>query len=124
MVIIQARSKRAASGARYKKSRKKKLYETGSEPTLTKLGERKVVVFRTKGGNSKPKGYRFNEVNVASEGKIKKVKILNVIENPANPHFVRRNILTKGTVIETDIGKARITSTPGQNQIVNAVLIK
>ena len=46
-----------------------------------------------------------------------------VVENPANRHFVRRNIMTKGTVIETEKGKARITSRPGQDGTINAVLI-
>ena len=32
----------------------------------------------------------------------------------ANRHYVRRNILTKGTVITTDKGNAVITSRPGQ----------
>jgi len=47
-----------------------------------------------------------------------------VLENPANRHFVRRNILTKGTIIETVKGKAKITGRPGQEGMVNAVLIK
>ena len=55
--------------------------------------------------------------------KSKIVKIDNVIENSANRHFVRRNILTKGTIIETKLGKARITSRPGQESSLNAILI-
>jgi small subunit ribosomal protein S8e len=53
-----------------------------------------------------------------------KAKILMVVGNPANRHFVRRNILTKGCIIETDKGKARVLSRPGQEGVVNAVLIQ
>jgi small subunit ribosomal protein S8e len=53
-----------------------------------------------------------------------KSKIKTVKENPANPHYVRMNIITKGAVIETDAGLARVTSRPGQHGVVNAVLIK
>ena len=63
----------------------------------------------------------FVENNIS---KIKKLKILNVIENPANPHLVRQNIITKGCIIETEMGKARITSRPGQSGVLNAVLIE
>jgi len=55
--------------------------------------------------------------------KYEQIKIKEVVENPANRHFVRRNIMTKGTVIETEKGKAKITSRPGQDGNVNAVLI-
>ena len=37
---------------------------------------------------------------------------------------VRRNILTKGAIIETDAGKAKITNRPGQEGTVNAVLVE
>ena len=55
--------------------------------------------------------------------KCSKAKIVNVTENPANRHYVRRNILTKGTTVKTEKGDAIITSRPGQDGVVNAVLI-
>jgi small subunit ribosomal protein S8e len=54
----------------------------------------------------------------------KKVAISNVIGNDANKHYIRRNIITKGAIIETELGKAKVTSRPGQDGVVNAVLIK
>ena len=57
-------------------------------------------------------------------GKAEKVKILSVKENKANIHFVRMNVITKGAIIETDLGQARVTSRPGQEGNVNAILIK
>ena len=52
-----------------------------------------------------------------------KAKIEIVTANPANRHYVRRNIMTKGTIIKTDKGDARVTSRPGQDGVINAVLI-
>jgi small subunit ribosomal protein S8e len=37
---------------------------------------------------------------------------------------VRRNIVTKGAIIETDAGQARVVSRPGQDGQVNAVLLE
>ena len=47
-----------------------------------------------------------------------------MVENPSNVNYVRRNIVTKGAVIETSEGRARVTSRPGQTGQVNAVLIE
>ena len=65
-----------------------------------------------------------DQVNVCDKkGKATKVEIINVVENPANPHLVRRNIITKGAIVETKLGKVRITSRPGQEAALNGVLI-
>jgi len=56
-------------------------------------------------------------------GKTTKTEIISVVENQANIHYVRRNIMNKGAIIETKIGKAKITSRPGQSGNINAVLI-
>ena len=66
----------------------------------------------------------INAANIISKGKSQKTKILSVIENTADPHFVRRNIVTKGAIIDTELGKARVTSRPGQKGVVDAVLLE
>ncbi|MEM4267209.1 MAG: 30S ribosomal protein S8e [Candidatus Woesearchaeota archaeon] len=125
MAISQLRSKRKSTGSRYKNSRKKKLYELGSEPTLTRLEKRVCFSARKLGGNRKLRLLSANEINLIDPKtkKAKKAHIKTVIENPANRHFVRRNILTKGTIVETEFGKAKITSRPGQEGTINGVLI-
>jgi small subunit ribosomal protein S8e len=126
MAISQARSRKTATGSRYIDFRKKKQYELGRDPVHTKLGEKKVKSIRIMGGHKKDISLTNNSVNVVDPKtkKHKVVKIKNVLENVANRHFVRRNILTKGTVIETELGKAKITSRPGQEGCLDAVLIK
>ena len=77
---------------------------------------------------SLPSSYLLFEwflLNFPPENKTtKKLKILTVKENNADPHYVQRNIMNKGTIISTDEGNAEITSRPGQDGIINAVLIK
>ena len=81
-------------------------------------------IFRGNGGIRKRALLSCDEVNVFDGKKYHKVKIMNVVDNKANRHFVRRNIMTKGAVIKTEIGDAKITSRPGQEGAINAVLIK
>ena len=66
----------------------------------------------------------FKEINVTDKnGKTTKTEMVNVVENPANPNLVRRNVITKGAVVETKLGKARVTSRPGQEGVVNGILV-
>lgn len=124
MARSRFRSKRKPSGGRYHSARGKKKYELARLPTLTHLGEKKVKPLRTRGGPSKRILLSIKEVNVTDkQGKTQKTEILNVIENPANPNLVRRNIITKGAIVETKLGKVRITSRPGQEGSLNGVLV-
>lgn len=124
-MITQSRSRRKPSGGRYKSFRDKRLHERASHATLTKLGERNVRSIRTRGGNVKARLLLTNIANVydSKAKKFMKTKIVTITENPANRNYVRRNIITRGTVIETEAGKARVTNRPGQEGAINAVLI-
>ena len=125
MAISQAKSRRKQTGALYKAYRKKRKHEIGRKPSFTRVAEKKVKTVKTKGGGSKTKILRTDVVNLydPKSKKYSKAKVKAVLENPADRHFVRRNIMTKGAIIDTDKGKAKITSRPGQEGSVNAVLI-
>ncbi len=126
MARFQGRSVRKITGGRYKPFRKKKKYELGREQTETKIGKRRAKIIRVRGGNIKVRLLEAEWANVVDPetNTCKKVKILNVKENKANPHFARRNIITKGAIIETEIGDAIVTSRPGQDGNINALLLK
>ncbi|BDH79175.1 MAG TPA: 30S ribosomal protein S8e [Methanothermobacter sp.] len=126
MAIWQGRSKRKPTGGRLKKSRGKRKYELGREAAETRIGERKIRTIRTRGGNRKLRLVTDTHINVVDPdtNKVEIAEILNVVENRANPHFVRRNIITKGAIVETSKGLARVTSRPGQHGILNGILIK
>lgn len=126
MAIWQGRSLKKPSGGRIVLARKKRKRELGREPAFTRVAEYKEErkIIRTFGGNRKVRLVQALYANVFDSGKGKKVKILSVVENPANRQYVRRNIITKGAIIQTEVGKAIVTSRPGQDGVVNAVLIK
>ncbi len=125
MTVKHGRSKRKLTGGKLSRHRKSRRYELGRDYVPSHLGdEQRVRVIRTRGGNKKFVLLRAKYANIVVDGKVQKVEIRNVIENKANPHFVRRNIVTKGAVIETDLGKALVTSRPGQDGVVNAKLLK
>ncbi|MBI2124761.1 30S ribosomal protein S8e [Candidatus Woesearchaeota archaeon] len=125
MALSQSRPRRKQTGARYVAYRKKKLYELGREPSFTKLGKKRMQVLRVRGANRKLRLLGADSANLfdPKTKSFRQVKIKTITDNPANRHFVRRNIMTKGSVIDTEAGKARITSRPGQDGVVNAVLI-
>jgi len=125
MALSQARPRRKQSGAMYKDYRKKKQYELGREPSFTKLGKKRVQVIRTMGANRKRRMLSADTANLfdPKTKSFKQAKIKTITDNPANRHFIRRNIMTRGSVIDTELGKAKITSRPGQDGVVNAVLI-
>jgi len=126
MAISQKRSKRKNTGGRYKNSFSKKKAHNGSEPVLTKIGSLKLKILRVLGGNKKAKTMFVEEVNVAdAKGKVSKDVVVNVVDNTANRNYIRRNIITKGAVVELKSGKkAKITSRPGQGKVLNAVLVE
>ena len=81
-------------------------------------------MIRKQGGVEKIRLLVVNQVNISdSSGKTSKVEILRVIKNPANVDYDRRGVITKGTIIATPLGTARVTSRPGQDGIVNAILV-
>ena len=95
-------------------------------PSNTKLEEKKIVKVRMLGGSFKNIQLSNNTANVYNPETKKYVqsKILTVVNSQANRNFVRRNIMTKGAIIKTELGEAKITSRPGQEAQINAVLIK
>ncbi len=125
MAISQSRPKRKETGGRYIAYRKKKQYELGREPSFTKLGKKKVLVLRVMGANRKLRMLRADTANLfdPKSKSFRQIKIKTITDNPANRHFIRRNIMTRGCVIDTELGKAKITSRPGQDGVINAVLI-
>ena len=127
MAISQKKSLRKITGGRYKQAFSKKKANNGNIPVMTKLGE---IVSRTRrvlGGNGKSRLLSAEKVNVA-DPKTKKVSvdtIVNVEDNAANRNYIRRNIITKGAIVELTSGtKAKITSRPGQEKVLRSVLVE
>ena len=124
MTSWQLRSGRRKTGAVLNRNGKKTKYQRGRDFVPSQIGAEKRRVLRTKGGGTKVMSLASSIANISIKGKVQKAKIITVKENSADSQFVRRNIITKGAIIETDLGKARVTSRPGQEGVVNAVLIE
>ncbi len=112
------------TGGKYIKARKKKLCERPGQKRTVKLGEEKKRTKRIMGGNSKTFMLKAQFVNIKDDKKTKKLKIKNVLETPSNRFLARQNILTKGTIVETELGKVKITNRPTQEGLVNGILLK
>ena len=115
---------RKISGGRYHASRKKRKCELAGIARVVKLRARKTKIVRGMGGNERVVLLSIDVANVMDKkGKSKKAKITNVVETKSNRFLARQNILVKGAIIDTELGKARITNRPTQEGAVNAVLI-
>ena len=119
----QGRSDRRRTGGRLKHASKKKRHELGREPAETTVGEPKLQVIDARGSEDKLRALSTNVAQLADGGETTEVEIEDVVENPANVNYVRRNIITKGAVIRTTEGEARVTSRPGQTGQVSAVAL-
>ncbi|MBS3075471.1 30S ribosomal protein S8e [Candidatus Pacearchaeota archaeon] len=117
---------RKITGGKYKKFRKNKKYALSGIIRKVKLRETKKKIIRGLGGNLRTVLLSSNTANVfnSETKKTKKVKIKNVIETPSDRFLARQNILVKSAIIDTELGKARITNRPSQEGMVQAVLLK
>lgn len=95
--------------------------------------EREKVKTRGKQGRNEKTALlkaRYANVIVDSKAnKMEKFEIVTVKDNPANKEFARRNIITKGAVIEVknakgENQKVRVTSRPGQSGVISAIVLK
>jgi small subunit ribosomal protein S8e len=119
----QGRSTRKRTGGRLRPKRKKKKHELGQESTETQVGEQKLKFVETRGGTEKVRAITTDTASVAVDDEVVAAEIENVAENESNPNYARRNIITKGAILETNEGRVRVTSRPGQDGQVNGVLV-
>ncbi len=113
------------TGGRRVPLRVRRKYETDRYPNEPTNGAQVTITRRIRGNNKKTALKTIDFVNLATgEAKVKKTKIIKVIDNATNNDYKRRGIITKGAILETQEGKCRVVSKPGQNGIVNAILLK
>ena len=119
-------SKKKASGGRRVQARGKRSTEISTEKQFALVGEARRKIYRKAGGNTMVRVMAENRVAIAdpAKGTTKMGTIMSVVENESDPNYVRRNILVKGAIIETDKGRVRITSRPGKDGVINGVLVE
>ena len=125
MGIWQGRSRRTRTGGRLRPIRKKRRFEIGRELQTATLGGGTVKKYRVRGGNLKLRILTTQTINVFDPAtkSTKSAKIVTVRENPANPNYVQRNIITKGAILETELGLVKVRSRPGQDGVLNGIRV-
>ena len=94
-------------------------------PNEALMGEQETATRKTRGDNRKTALKTGNHVNlVLPNAKIKRSKIVRVLENQTNNDYQRRGVITKGAILETEDGKCKVVSRPGQNGVINAILVE
>jgi small subunit ribosomal protein S8e len=90
------------------------------------MGTMEIVSRRIRGNNVKNalKTAEFANVVDPNSRKVLRARILQVTKNSANKDYERRGVITKGALLETESGTARVVSRPGQDGTVNAILEK
>jgi len=126
MTTYQGKTGRKLTGAKLKANTSKKKRMLGRSATQTGIGADKRHKVRVRGGNYKYRLFQASSANVVdpSSGKISKAEIKDVENNPASRDYSRRRVITKGAIISTDLGNARVTNRPGREGFVNAVLLQ
>ena len=119
-------SRRKPSGGRGVQARGKRSTEISTEKQMALIGEPKRKIYRRTGGNTLVRVLAANKVSINNPktGKTILGTIENVVENESDPNYVRRTVLVKGAIIETDKGRVRITSRPGKDGVINGVLVE
>ena len=127
MGVYQGNDLKKITGGKKRRHRKPRKYELGSYPTDTKLSNKELrEIDRVFGGNSKVRLRYAMYANVVdpTTKTARKARVLQILEVPAHPDYARRGIIVKGAIIMTELGKAKVLSRPGQDGVLNAILIK
>ena len=100
--------------------------EVAREEQLAYVGEADARKnYRKRSGSQTVRTLSVNQVNVNMKGgKTVRATVKNVVGNDADPNYIRRNIVTKGAVLDTDQGLVKVTSRPGMHGVVSGVLVE
>ena len=112
------------TGGRRHVLRSRRKYEIDRYPNEALIGDQITITRKVRGKNTKAAIKTINSVNLALDSKTKRVKIIKVLENATNNDYQRRGVISKGAILETEEGKCRVVSRPGQHGTVNAILVK
>lgn len=119
-------TKRKKTGGKKRAYRSKRIHEQGRQPVETTFGETRRKKVKGRARIEKVKLVKADTVNVSdpATGRTERLEILDVVRNPAKADYNRRGVITKGTVVRTEKGLARIVSRPGQDGALNAVVVE
>jgi small subunit ribosomal protein S8e len=117
---------RKFTGGRKVAMRDRRKFEIDRYPNEAVMGTMEIISRRIRGNNVKNalKTAEFANIVDPVSKKVVRARILQVTKNSANKDYERRGVITKGALLETESGTARVVSRPGQDGTVNAILEK
>jgi len=88
---------------------KKRKFEMGRQPAMTKLGQKRVRPVRGRGGNYKYRALRIDAGNFSwgSEALTRKTRVLDVVYNATNNELVRTKTIVKNCIVAIDANPFR-----------------
>lgn len=103
-ICRDSRHKRRLTGGKVNNNIKKRKYEMGRQPAMTKLGAKRIYPVRCRGGNIKRRAIRLDtgSFSWAGEAISNKCKIINIVYNASNNELVRTNTIVKGCIVQID----------------------
>jgi len=103
-------NKRRLTGGKRKPMRKKRKFEMGRPPAMTKLGVKRIRIVRGRGGNLKRRALRLEAGNFSwgTEATTRRTRILGVVYNASNNELVRTNTLVKNSIIQIEATPFRL----------------
>ena len=118
------KTSKITGGIRHPQKTRQK-FQIDRYPNEALMGEQETATRKTRGNNRKTALKTVDHVNlVLPDAKIKRSKIVRVLENQTNNDYQRRGVITKGAILETEDGKCKVVSRPGQNGVINAILVE
>jgi small subunit ribosomal protein S8e len=121
---LKSNTKGSGNGRERLKSRDKRRSEIGNYFSATRVAaENYNAPMRRRGGKNAVKLSHVAFANVLTKDGYKKARIKSVLESRDNRNFARQAIITKGAIIETELGKAVVLNRPGREGSINARLV-
>ena len=99
-----SRHKKRVSGGRMPIHKKKRKFEMGRQPAMTKIGKKKISVVRGRGGNLKHRAIKLDYGNYTwqSECASFKCRIYDTVYNATSNEFTRTKTLVKNAIVQID----------------------
>lgn len=96
--------KHRATGGKRKAYRKKREFEIGRQPAMTRIGTKIIHLVRCRYGFIKRRALRLETGNFAwpTQGIASRTRILNVVYNASNNELVRTNTLVRNSIVQVD----------------------
>ena len=104
-----SRHKRRATGGRMPVHQKKRKFEMGRVPAMTKIGKRRTIQVRGRGNNTKHRALKLDHGNFSwgSESQSRKTRVIDVVYNATNNELVRTKTIVKNCIVKIDANPFR-----------------